>query len=403
MAHQVFPPNYGQQFFLGQVCPYLGIYSDVQVRFAAPDDANCCHVPSPPLPVAIAYQFDICMGDRWADCPLYMGSRDNASSPVSLPWLETGDEGNEVRFSGWAITGVALLAVIVVATLWWLLHPAFLEPGVSAVASSVGQVQRLASLSPVSPPSTVASAGYFSVTVPSPTPVLWTATPLPPTASWTRRPTATDMPALASPTPSPSVSPTVRPAASVFTDTGVGAWTIAHIVQPAETLASIALRYQSSAKEIVAANSLERDDLIYPGQVLTIPLTVSEVALTASPVLTGAKIDPTRPLTLPSPILLEPEPAATISGVVTLRWRWETPLTPGQSFVVHLWRADRPAPCRLIFTTEPVYRLHLQGYPPGVYRWMVRVAEGYYWKSVPILERFLTASAERAWFTWTGP
>ena len=61
------------------------------------------------------------------------------------------------------------------------------------------------------------------------------------------------------------------------------------MVQAGETLATIAARYGSSVDEIVTATGLENPDLIYRGQVLTVPLPSAGAAQEADPILIGAK------------------------------------------------------------------------------------------------------------------
>jgi LysM repeat protein len=44
-----------------------------------------------------------------------------------------------------------------------------------------------------------------------------------------------------------------------------------HVVQPGETLYSIALRYNTTVRALVVANNLSNPNLIYVGQVLNVP------------------------------------------------------------------------------------------------------------------------------------
>ncbi|MFN8496956.1 MAG: LysM peptidoglycan-binding domain-containing protein [Anaerolineae bacterium] len=50
---------------------------------------------------------------------------------------------------------------------------------------------------------------------------------------------------------------------------------VVHVVQPGETVSSIARRYNVSPNAIIAANNLPNPNLIYPGQRLIIPLSGS--------------------------------------------------------------------------------------------------------------------------------
>jgi len=58
--------------------------------------------------------------------------------------------------------------------------------------------------------------------------------------------------------------------------------TVTHTVQPGETLAAIAMRYEVTSWTLAQANSIANPALIFPGQVLTVPGAGSSVASPAS-------------------------------------------------------------------------------------------------------------------------
>jgi hypothetical protein len=177
-----------------------------------------------------------------------------------------------------------------------------------------------------------------------------------------------------------------------------------HVVQTNETVAIIAARYGSTVDEIVAATDLADPDLIYRGQVLTVPVASAPAALQATPILTGSLEDPTaKPFALPSPSLIAPKEGAILTGPVTLRWRWSERLTAGQFFAVYLWRDDQPGPCQLHFAVDPEYVLDLDDHPPARFRWTVRAIQGRQAGSLQILERPLTPLGPQATFLWSGP
>jgi hypothetical protein len=184
----------------------------------------------------------------------------------------------------------------------------------------------------------------------------------------------------------------------------VGSWTIVHVAQPDDTLALIAARYGSSVKEIVAASGLEDPDLIYLGQVLTVPVPSAEAALRSMPVLTGSLEGPTmtQEYALPAPTLLTPDEGSTASRLVTLRWRWDGQLGAGQFFALHLWRGDQPGPCCLYFVNGGEYTLGLGNHAPAVFHWSVRIIQGRQAGSLRILDRFLTPPGERFTVLWPG-
>jgi len=121
---------------------------------------------------------------------------------------------------------------------------------------------------------------------PSPGPV---ATPLPP-ATWTPSPTATMMPAV--PPPSPTPGP------------------LLHTVQPGETLAGIARAYNVPLEELIAANHIQDPNLIQAGQVLIIPGAV----VTPSPAGSPPPPPPPTGGPTPTPIQRPALPALTPSG-----------------------------------------------------------------------------------------
>ncbi len=58
----------------------------------------------------------------------------------------------------------------------------------------------------------------------------------------------------------------------VLTASAQGGGTVAYVVQWGDYLSSIAARYGTTVQAIMAANNIANANLIYPGQVLTIPL-----------------------------------------------------------------------------------------------------------------------------------
>jgi len=132
--------------------------------------------------------------------------------------------------------------------------------------------------------------------------VVVTATPS--TASVERVPTALPSEQVAEPSPSPTTSPRVE-----------------HTVQEGETLGFIALEYEVSLEDLLAANNLTEDAIIQPGQVLVIPQ--GEV-LTPTPV-TPTPAPPTPTLTTPTSF-----PTATPTPPGPVEVRIQEVLAPGE-------------------------------------------------------------------------
>ncbi len=93
-----------------------------------------------------------------------------------------------------------------------------------------------------------------------------------PTVTPTVVPTATPLPALpiVTPTPPPpsllAPTPTVVPAAPVTPGSGT-----TYVVQPGDTLYSIAVRFGVSLQALIEANRIEDPNQLQAGQVLVIP------------------------------------------------------------------------------------------------------------------------------------
>jgi len=92
-----------------------------------------------------------------------------------------------------------------------------------------------------------------------------------------------------------------------------------HVVQPGDTLYSIAGRYGLSPEELIVANHLQNPNAIYVGQALTIPFTPtpSPTPTTAPPSATPTKGPPTAtPHASDTTLVTTPTPWPTPTGVV---------------------------------------------------------------------------------------
>ncbi|MDF1515636.1 MAG: LysM peptidoglycan-binding domain-containing protein [Anaerolineae bacterium] len=86
-------------------------------------------------------------------------------------------------------------------------------------------------------------------------------------------------------TPEPTPEPTQAPAPEPVSATpGV------HVVQPGETLYSIAVRYGTTVGAVSQANSIANPSLIHPGQELRIPAGSSEGTMVTPPTTTGGTV-----------------------------------------------------------------------------------------------------------------
>jgi len=108
----------------------------------------------------------------------------------------------------------------------------------------------------------------------------------------TPTPTPTASPTSVLPTPTPTISPTSAPPTPTPTPSPTPGGEVIYIVQPGDTLSSIAQRFGTTVAAIVAANDIANPDLIWVGQRLIIPIGGTPVpTLTPSPPGEGKWID----------------------------------------------------------------------------------------------------------------
>jgi LysM repeat protein len=149
-------------------------------------------------------------------------------------------------------------------------------------------------------------------------------TGVPPTQAptWTPQPTYTPRPTY-TPFPTPTAMPT-----ATFTPAATATPTpVTYMVQPGDTLNSIAKRYQVAADVLSAANAIQNTDYITAGQVLVIPLAGSTVvsatvSIRATPKpVARVNVAPPAPaaaapqllgMIYPAPPIIQPLPGATL-------------------------------------------------------------------------------------------
>jgi len=231
------------------VCPYLGMVGDRNAHHTFPSRTHLCHAGAP-AHVGLGFQLDFCLGGRFPDCARFQRAETAqpqaaqaapvAAAPVAFASGERlripttrQERGTNSRLVaamlGLALVG-AVLALGVAAGIIAL-------PG-SSPAAVVG--------TPTAPPTGLPSG--LPTDSPSPGPA---DTPTPST------------PSTAAPTTSPSASPAASPGP------------VTHVVQPGETLTSIALLYGVTIDAIIITNGIANPDLIMAGTVLVIPVDAS--------------------------------------------------------------------------------------------------------------------------------
>lgn len=114
--------------------------------------------------------------------------------------------------------------------------------------------------------------------------------------------------AFPTPTPVPSL-----PSSPVATPVSEESVPLQHVVQPGETLFSIAATYGVSLAELIEANRIQNPDLIRPGEVLVIPGRTA--VATVSPISAEVPLSPVPPPVRPTRPAL---PALMSSGPVAV-------------------------------------------------------------------------------------
>jgi len=233
-----------------QVCPYLGLRDDPQLRYSFPETLNCCHRVRRPQRVALDHQGEVCLaGTYQTACPVY-----------STDWkgpLPKGLRGVEHQArSSWAMAGLVIgaLALVVMAVVYiYFKWPAGLGP-----AGFAGEDQITPTQAPVSLIESTRSATPALLFSATPAATLTPALPSP-TLSLAPQGTATRSPTLGTPTPSPLES----------TPFGPNGRYVVHKVKDGEMMETIANLYHTSPAVLKALNGLKTAGF-WPGQMAVV-------------------------------------------------------------------------------------------------------------------------------------
>ncbi|TAK27120.1 MAG: LysM domain-containing protein [Chloroflexota bacterium] len=240
-----------------ECCPFLGRQGDRSSYYLCPSAGACCLVGSRPRRIRVPQQEKCCFTRRYVQCSrLVKTSRRTEPVPghIYLPM--------------WAMVGVIVLTVLAA----WGIVDLIDEEGRRAPMGStlisgssrssgthVGELD-LPTAQLTSQATVLSSITALPTTTPSATPtttstVLATATPTATAAA-----TSTPIP------PSPTASPVrVAPAPSPFDRAE------SYVVQPGDTLGSIARSYGILVDVLARANGMRQDDVLPVGARLVIP------------------------------------------------------------------------------------------------------------------------------------
>lgn len=150
-----------------------------------------------------------------------------------------------------------------------------------------------------------------------------------------------------------------------------------YIVQPGDTIISIANRFGSTVEEIVVVNSLTANDFIRPGDVLMIPVREVPAEVLASTIDTASESLGTIYVE-PRPIGPANEQAFDASEAVLLRWVSVDILAPNEWYVLLIYPISGPAQTfPSIWTKTTSYNLDTTFAPTtgetATYAWQVSV------------------------------
>ncbi|MCD6291470.1 MAG: LysM peptidoglycan-binding domain-containing protein, partial [Anaerolineae bacterium] len=154
-----------------------------------------------------------------------------------------------------------------------------------------------------------------------------------------------------------------------------------YVVERGDTIGAIAIRFDTSAAAIRAANGLRENATIRPGDVLLVPLPTP--ANPGQPTPTPAPTA-TSPYRWIAPILLGPPDGTLIASVGTpvLRWAAVGLLDSDEWYVVRVWPEDSRLPRPPAHWTKGTsWRVGIEWRPPDAapnrrYFWQVVIARG---------------------------
>jgi LysM repeat protein len=237
-----------------QVCPYLGLRDDPQLRYSFPETLNCCHRVRRPQRVALDHQGEVCLaGTYQTACPVY--STDwKGPLPKELRGLEHQARSSWAT-AGLVISGLALVIIMAVVFVYFK-WPAGLArfAGNDQTTPTEGPVSLSESTRSVTPVSLFSATPAATLTQVLPSPTISPA----PQGTATPSQTAT----LGTPTPGPLEN----------TPFGPNGRYVVHKVKDGEMMETIATLYHTSPTVLKAINGLKPEAGFWPGQMAVLAI-----------------------------------------------------------------------------------------------------------------------------------
>ena len=270
-------------------CPYLGLEGDPDTILAYSDQANHCHVVSPPEPVNLTYQASVCLSSEFASCPVFRGKTYSFPELKNLPPEIRGKKNRReaVRLSwGWILVVMAISLIPLALFLTSLKSPN------SFRGAQPEQMTTPASEQTPSPEDLIpAINSTCSIFLPLSINDVEEST----------TPTATASPALRM---EMVTSPEEDQELKVTSETCTPPedWVI-YTVRAGDSLAGISISYGITIAEFVIANCLDETAVIVVGQRLYVPFIIpSQPIQKTNPPLPVATLPPPPPPTNPPPL-----------------------------------------------------------------------------------------------------
>ncbi len=349
------------------VCPFLGWQVDAETHHAYPSAANQCHTQSPPLSIELAYQASTCLEGEWAACPRFKATQSEGvvEKPTTISWIGRS-KGQSRRLPGWAIAGMALAAVALIAGLFLFLGPATGLTGSATPTKAVALAQSTATSvsGKTSTEVSISTPAASPTSSPEPTktslPSQSSSPTLPPTPTATKSPSATP-----SPTPTPLPTEPVQAAATPGQGTP----------ETKPTASQSPTATATTPPTATATPTLEPTATVAPTN------TPRPTARPTSPSPT-ATLRPTAGPQFPAPVLQSPPEGRVYSSndSVVLRWEPVGQLAPDEYYVPTVaflrfgetWYDETP------WTKQPSWDMSEHRYlldlsDNGEFRWAVRV------------------------------
>ena len=233
------------------VCPYIGLMSDAETRYAFPSGTHACFRLTKAHRVAVEYQAKVCFTEKYRECPVYL---DNSLKelPPEAKYLE--EDHSIFKVIVWGLLIVVLLFGIAFGRGWIgsgqfgnLFFSSTTEANINKTKFvDMGLQTNTATITPI---------------------ITATGTPVPSQASSFREEETL--------TPSLTIEitqPTLTPGPNLETPFGASNEYVIHYVAKGESLSTIAYTYQTTVDVLVSMNSFLGVRSVWAGDFLVVKI-----------------------------------------------------------------------------------------------------------------------------------